>query len=42
MSIKYSSPKNIKNPNLFSKQSLIKLINAWNDNKEDKIVYKKN
>ena len=41
MSVKYSSPKNIKNPNLFCKQSLIKLINAWNDNKEDKIVYKK-
>ena len=41
MSVKYSSPKNIKNPNIFSKQSLIKLINAWNDNKEDKIVYKK-
>jgi len=41
MSVKYSSPKNIKNPNLFSKKSLIKLIDAWNENKNDKILYKK-
>jgi hypothetical protein len=40
MSTKYSSPTNIKNPNLFSKQSLITLINAWNDNKPDKIIYR--
>jgi len=41
MNVKYSSPISMKNPNLFSKQSLIKLINTWNNNKEDKIIYKK-
>lgn len=40
MTVKYSSPKNTKNPNLFCRNSLILLINAWNDCKEDKIIYK--
>ena len=38
---KYSSPATIKNPRVFSKPSLIKLIDAWNKYKTDKIVYKK-
>jgi hypothetical protein len=38
---KYSSPANLKNPRVFSKQSLVKLIDAWNKYKPDKIVYKK-
>jgi len=37
----YSSPSNIKNPRVFSKQSLIKLIESWNKYKPDKIVFKK-
>ena len=39
--IKYNSPKNAKNPYIFSKASLIHLINAWNKYKPDKITYKK-
>jgi hypothetical protein len=38
---KYSSPVNLKNPRVFSKQSLIKLIEAWNKYKPDKIAFKK-
>ena len=36
----FSSPKNIKNPHLFTKRSLISLIEAWNENKDEKIIYK--
>jgi len=39
--IKYNSPKNAKNPYIFSKESLIHLIDAWNKYKPDKIIYKK-
>jgi hypothetical protein len=39
--IKYNSPKNAKNPYIFSKVSLIYLIDTWNKYKEDKIIYKK-
>jgi hypothetical protein len=39
--IKYNSPKNAKNPYIFSKESLIHLINTWNKHKPDKIIYKK-
>ena len=39
--IKYNSPKNAKNPYIFSKTSLIYLIDTWNKYKEDKITYKK-
>jgi len=39
--IKYNSPKNKKNPYIFSKESLIHLINTWNKHKPDKIIYKK-
>ena len=39
--IKYNSPKNAKNPYIFSKVSLIYLIDTWNKYKTDKIVYKK-
>lgn len=39
--VNYSSPKNVKNPNIFSKDTLIKLIDAWNSNRSDKITYKK-
>ena len=39
--IKYNSPKNAKNPYIFSKKSLIYLINTWNKHKPDKIIYKK-
>jgi len=39
--IKYSSPKNAKNPYIFSKESLIYLIDTWNKYKQDKIAYKK-
>jgi hypothetical protein len=38
---KYSSPATIKNSQVFTKQSLIKLIDAWNKYKPDKITYKK-
>lgn len=38
---KYSSPTNIKNPRVFSKKSLIALIQTWNKYKPDKIIYKK-
>jgi len=38
---KYNSPKNAKNPYIFSKESLIHLIDAWNKYKPDKIIYKK-
>jgi hypothetical protein len=41
LNTKYSSPSTIKNPRVFSKQSLIKLIEAWNKYKADKIVYKR-
>lgn len=39
--ISYSSPATKKNPRVFSKSSLIKLIQAWNKYKPDKIVFKK-
>jgi hypothetical protein len=39
--IKYNSPKNAKNPYIFSKESLIHLIDAWNKYKPYKIIYKK-
>jgi len=39
--IKYNSPKNAKNPYIFSKTSLIYLIDTWNKYKTDKIVYNK-
>jgi hypothetical protein len=39
--IKYNSPKNAKNPYIFSKISLIYLIHTWNKYKPDKIIYKK-
>lgn len=39
--IKYSSPKNAKNPYIFSKKSLIYLIDTWNKYKPEKIAYKK-
>lgn len=39
--IKYNSPKNARNPYIFSKTSLIYLIDTWNKNKPNKIVYKK-
>jgi hypothetical protein len=39
--IKYNSPKNAKNPYIFSKVSLIYLIDTWNKYKKDKITYKK-
>ena len=39
--IKYSSPKNAKNPYIFSKKTLIYLIDTWNKYKPDKIKYKK-
>ena len=39
--IKYNSPKNAKNPYIFSKTSLIYLIDTWNKYKTDKIAYKK-
>ena len=38
--IKYSSPKNAKNPYIFSKKSLIYLIDTWNKYKPEKIAYK--
>lgn len=41
MSINYSSPSN-KNPRVFSKSSLINLIETWNENKDDKIKFSKN
>jgi hypothetical protein len=37
----YNSPKNAKNPYIFSKESLIHLINTWNKHKPNKIIYKK-
>jgi len=37
----YSSPSNIKNPHLFTKKSLLYLIETWNKNKDDQIIYKK-
>ena len=39
--IKYNSPKNAKNPYIFSKVSLIYLIDTWNKYKTNKIIYKK-
>ena len=39
--IKYNSPKNAHNPYIFSKASLIYLIDTWNKNKPIKIEYKK-
>ena len=39
--IKYNSPKNAKNPYIFSKTSLIYLIDTWNKHKTDKITYRK-
>jgi hypothetical protein len=39
--IKYNSPKNARNPYIFSKASLIYLIDTWNKNKPNKIIYKK-
>ena len=39
--IKYNSPKNAKNPYIFSKTSLIYLIDTWNKYKTDKITYRK-
>lgn len=38
---KYTSPVAIKNPRVFSKKSLMQLIDAWNKYKPDKIAYKK-
>jgi len=37
----YNSPSTKKNPRVFTKPSLIKLIEAWNKYKPDKIAYKK-
>ncbi|WP_396189564.1 hypothetical protein, partial [Flavobacterium sp.] len=37
---KYNSPSTKKNPQVFSKKSLIELIRAWNKYKDDKIKYK--
>jgi hypothetical protein len=39
--IKYNSPKNANNPYIFSKKSLLFLIDTWNKYKPDKITYKK-
>jgi hypothetical protein len=39
--IKYNSPKNANNPYIFSKKSLLFLIDTWNKYKPDKIKYKK-
>ena len=39
--IKYNSPKNARNPYIFSKASLIYLIDTWNKYKPNKIEYKK-
>ena len=38
---KYNSPKNAKTPTLFKKTTLLKLIDAWNCCRENKIEYKK-
>lgn len=37
---RYTSPRALKNPRVFSKKSLIELIKAWNKYKPDKISYK--
>jgi len=39
--LKYNSPKNTNNPYIFSKKSLLYLIDTWNKYKPDKIIYKK-
>jgi hypothetical protein len=39
--MKYNSPKNANNPYIFSKKSLLFLIDTWNKYKPDKITYKK-
>jgi hypothetical protein len=38
--MKYNSPKNANNPYIFSKKSLLFLIDTWNKYKPDKIAYK--
>ena len=39
---KYNSPSNKKTPTLFTKSSLVKLINTWNSSRKSKIEYKNN
>jgi hypothetical protein len=41
MDPQYKSPSAMKNIRVFSKTSIIKLIEAWNKYKQDKIIYKK-